>query len=97
MGLTDQYGGPKGLQGHLDFARTVGLPLAVPEWSGNADFGDSPAFVEGLYSFLSANAGAGAGQVLYEIQFNVPMDHDQFVLFPGGSLPATAARYRDLW
>ncbi|RBY87381.1 glycosyl hydrolase [Blastococcus sp. TF02A-26] len=94
---TDGYGAPKGLQAHLDFARSVGLPLAVSEWSGKASKGDSPAFVQGMHDFFAANAGGGAGQLLYEIQFNVDMDGDDYRLFGGGRLPLSAARYRDLF
>lgn len=42
---TDEWGGPKGIQGYQDFAREQGLPLAFPEWGGNATEGDAPAFI----------------------------------------------------
>lgn len=93
----DQYGSPKGLDAHLAFARENGLPLAVPEWSAKASQGDSPAFVRGMYEFFRAHQGTGAGQVLYEIQFNVDMHGDDYRMFGGGRLPASAATYRDLW
>ncbi|NDI49192.1 glycosyl hydrolase [Goekera deserti] len=94
---TDATGAPRGLQQHLDFARSVGLPLAVSEWSGNADFGDSPAFVDNLHRWFAANAGSGPGQVLYEVQFNVPTDNRKWLLDADSRMPAAADRYRELW
>ncbi len=94
----DSYGSPKGLQQHLDFARSVGLPLAVPEWSGSAEEGDSPAFIEGMYQFFETNAGDGAGELLYEIQFNVDTADGIFVLFNDYiRMPNSAATYQRLW
>ena len=95
LNATDQYGAPKGLQAHLDFARSVGLPLAVSEWSGKARDGDSPAFISGMHDFFSAHAGGGAGQLLYEVLFNVEMNDSDFVLFGNTKMPASAARYRE--
>ncbi len=36
MSQTDEYGVPIGLEQHRKFADSVGLPLAISEWSGNA-------------------------------------------------------------
>jgi hypothetical protein len=94
---TDSYGAPKGLQAHLDFARSVGLPLAVPEWSGKASQGDSAAYIQGMHDFFATNAGGGPGQLLYEVQFNVDMHGDDYRLFGGGQLRLSAQRYRDLF
>jgi hypothetical protein len=94
---TDGHGGPKGLQQHLDFARSVGLPLAVPEWSGNAAEVDAPAFIQGMHDFFSRNAGSGPGQILYEIQFNVDCDDGQWLLWGPTRMPASAEAYRSLW
>ncbi len=95
---TDEYGAPKGLQQHLDFARSVGLPLAVPEWSGSAEDGDSPAFIRGMYEFFSENAGTGAGQLLYEIHFNVDKDDLNWLLFGENlRMPESARTYQELW
>ncbi|MGY2078779.1 glycosyl hydrolase [Modestobacter sp. SYSU DS0657] len=97
LGQKDGYGAPKGLQQHLDFARSVGLPLSLPEWSGIGTNGDSPAFIEGMYNFFRANAGAGAGQLLYEVQFNVGMSGGRFQLYAGSQMPASAEAYRRLF
>ncbi len=94
---TDGYGAPRGLQAHLDFARSVGLPLSVGEWSGNADEGDSVAFIEGMHEFFTANAGSGPGQLLYEVQFNVDIDGRRWLLHGDTRMPASAAAYRALW
>lgn len=93
----DGYGAPEGLQKHLDFARSVGLPLSVSEWSGNADNGDSVAFIRGMHQFFSDNAGGGAGQLLYEVQFNVDRDGRRWMLHGPTRMPASAEAYRDLW
>jgi hypothetical protein len=94
---TDTSGGPKGIQGYLDFAREQGLPLAVPEWSGNAGEGDSPAFIEGMYEIFAREGGSGPGQILYEILFNIEGYDDNFQLYPETAMPDSAERYRELW
>ncbi|TNM67429.1 hypothetical protein FHN55_10235 [Streptomyces sp. NP160] len=101
MTQVDQWGAPKGLQGHLDFAKSVGLPLAVSEWSGNAEEGDMPVFVRRMNDFFARNGGTGAGQVLYEVQFNVIMQGeevpDQWLLVsPATRMPESQAMYTSL-
>jgi hypothetical protein len=93
----DKYGAPKGLQAHLDFARSVGLPLAVPEWSGHAANGDSAAWMQGMHDFFATNAGGGAGQVLYDVQFNIDMHDDSYRVFPATRMPQSAEMYRRLF
>ena len=93
----DGAGAPKGLQAHLDFARSAGLPLAVPEWSGNADGGDSTAFIEGMHDFFQTHAGSDAGELLYEIQFNVDTDDSNWLLFGNTRMPLSADAYRRLF
>jgi hypothetical protein len=95
---TDDWGGPKGLHQHRDFARSVGLPLAVPEWSGNADEGDSPAYIRGMHEFFDRYGGDGAGQLLYEIQFNMDKDERRWLLFDEYTrMPISAETYQELW
>jgi hypothetical protein len=95
---TDEWGAPKGLAEHLAFAREVGLPLAVPEWSGDADEGDSPAFIEGMYQFFDAHGGNGPGEVLYEVQFNMDKDDGNWALYdPSTRMPQSALTYQRLW
>jgi hypothetical protein len=95
----DQYGGPKGLQAHLDFARSVGLPLAVSEWSGVADKGDSPLFVQHMHDFFAINAGTGPGKLLYEILFDVDNSDykGNFALMGDTRMPLSSAAYREAW
>jgi hypothetical protein len=93
----DGYGAPKGLQRHLEFARSVGLPLAVSEWSNNADFGDSAVFMTGMFNFFKTNAGTGPGQILYDVQFNVDAEERRWILFPVTRQAAASAAYRDTW
>ncbi|WP_369140785.1 glycoside hydrolase family 26 protein [Modestobacter versicolor] len=93
----DKYGAPKGLQKHLDFARSVGLPLSVPEWSGHAGNGDSAPWIQGMHDFFAANAGGGAGQVVYDVQFNIDMHGDAYRVYPTTNMPASAEAYRRLF
>ncbi|MGY1716353.1 glycosyl hydrolase [Geodermatophilus sp. SYSU D01106] len=93
----DGHGAPKGIEEHLEFARSAGLPLAVPEWSGNALEGDSPAFMEAMNAFLQENAGDGPGEVLYDVLFNVDGYDGKFILYPETLMPESAAAYQRLW
>ena len=93
----DQFGGPRGIQRHLEFARSVGLPFAVSEWSNYIDSGDTTAWIEQMYGFFNANAGTGPGQVRYEILFNELRDGNGFAVFPETNLPNSARAYSDLW
>ncbi|GAA4991283.1 glycosyl hydrolase [Kineococcus glutinatus] len=94
---TDGYGAPKGIAAHLAFARSVGLPLAVSEWSGNAGMGDSPGYVQGMQQFFAANGGTGAGKLLYEVQFNEAQEGGNWLFYGGSRMPKSAAKYRDLF
>jgi len=90
----DKWGAPKGLAQHLAFAKSVGLPLAISEWSNNADMGDSPVFVDQLLDYVSKNAGTEAGQIEYEILFNVGQDDNRWLLVGDGSkMPESTSAY----
>ncbi|WP_369140365.1 hypothetical protein [Modestobacter versicolor] len=94
----DRWGAPRGIQRHLEFARSVGLPFAVSEWGNNADFGDSPAFMEQMHAFFAANAGTGPGQLRYEVLFNeVWPGSNPYALTPTATAPLAAAAYRQLF
>ena len=97
LNQVDRYGAPKGLGAHLAFARSVGKPLAIGEWSGHADNGDGPGFIQGMNEFFKANGGTGAGQFLYEVQFNVDKDNRRWLLHGNTRMPKSAATYRDLF
>jgi hypothetical protein len=90
----DRWGAPRGLQRHQEFAASVGLPFAVAEWGNNADFGDSPAFVQAMADFFRANAGTGPGRLRYEIYFNVVWDGNPFALWPSTNAPNASGAYR---
>lgn len=93
----DRWGGPAGLEAFRGLAAAWGLPLALPEWSLCADGsgGDAPEFVTALHDWLTAHAGAEAGQVLYACQFNVSSGFGgAFTLLPVGQLPQASAEYR---
>ncbi|CAB4934904.1 unannotated protein [freshwater metagenome] len=98
-GLTDQWGAPQGLLGYAAFARSQGVPLAVPEWSGVADQGDSPAFIQGMHDWFAANAGSGPGQLLYEILFDIDNGAygGNFILSTTSRLTTSADAYRRLF
>lgn len=90
----DSYGAPVGIEKHRLFAASVGLPLAISEWSTNADMGDGDVFVQQFHDWVAAHAGTGAGQVPYEIQFNVGnYGTGQFQVYPVNRQPKAAAAY----
>ncbi|WP_409331686.1 hypothetical protein [Trujillonella humicola] len=93
----DSFGAPSGIHRHLEFARSVGLPLAVSEWGPHARFGDAGVYVEEMNQYFRITAGDGPGQLLYEILFNVPIDGNAFALMPATRSPIAADRYRELW
>ena len=99
MDEVDQYGAPKGLEGYREFAESVGLPMAVSEWSGVADQGDSPLFVQEMHDFFAENGGTGPGQLLYEILFDVDAEvyDGNFLLYGDTRMPESAAAYRESW
>lgn len=95
LSLVDQWGAPNGLEKFRAYAQSRGLPLAISEWSGNALFGDSPAFVTGFLDYVKSHAGTSAGEVPYEILFGVPQDEGKFVLYGQGlRMPESSAAYR---
>jgi hypothetical protein len=93
----DGFGGPRGLERHRQFAKSVGLPLAVPAWGGNADQCDSPVYVQNMYDFFRTHAGEGPGQLLYESYFNIDWEGESWRLFGSDRMPLAAARYRELF
>lgn len=93
----DSTGAPRGLERHRQFAAARGLPFAISEWSSDANMGDSPAFIAGLRRWLIEHGGTGAGQVLYEIHFNVDFGNGNYRFFPVTRQTDAAAAYRQLW
>ena len=99
-------GGPLGLESWRKFALSHGKPLAISEWS-NASVnaggggGDAPVFMQEYNKWLTANGGTGAGNILYEVLFNVGGYSDHYEMFqqgqPSGYEPQAAAMYKALW
>jgi hypothetical protein len=51
-----------------------------------------------MYDFFDAHGGDGAGQIVYEIQFNVVMDDNPFAFFDEYTrMPESAKAYQRLW
>lgn len=100
---TETGGGPQQLEAFRLFAQSHGKPMCVPEWSNvahNTDGGgggDSPTYITLFHEWLTAHAGPGAGQVLYEVLFNWSGRDEGFALFPTPDSPLAAAKYRQLW
>jgi len=104
FGATSGSGAPVGIEAHREFAQSVGVPFAVSEW-GNCGVasdcdgggGEAPAYVRAFNAWTRSHAGSlgspVAGQVLYEVQFNL---WDRFLLYPVSLQPATATAYAGL-
>jgi hypothetical protein len=103
---TDSSGAPVGVEAHREFAQANGVPFAVSEW-GNCGIddasvcegggGEAPAYVQAFNDWARAHSGSlsdpVAGQLLYEVQFNL---RKQFELFPSNAQPQTADAYAAL-
>jgi hypothetical protein len=101
---TGSGGAPVGIEAHRAYAKSVGVPFAVSEW-GNCGVasecagggGEAPAYVQAFNDWARSHAGdvtrPAAGQLLYEVQFNL---WNRFLLHPGSPQPQTAARYAAL-
>ncbi len=96
---TYDNGAPLGPESWRQFAAAQGRPLAIGEWSsqaiaGDGGGGDSPAYVKGMHDWLQAHGGRSAGQIEYEVLFNM---WDNFGIWPDTRQPKAAQTYRDLW
>ncbi len=101
-----QNGGPAGLETLRQFAEAHGKPFAVSEWANAAvdadgGGGDAPTFLQYMHDWLTAHAGTGPGQVVYEVLFNTPGFQDHYEIFengqPSGYETQTASLYAQLW
>jgi hypothetical protein len=94
---------PLGIESHRQLAARFGVPFAVPEWSNNGDpaagggGGEAVLFVRDFRNWAAAHAGnparPAAGQLLYEIQFDL---WRQYQFWPTTMQPLTASAYRSL-
>ena len=90
----DSYGAPVGIEKHRQFAASVGLPFAISEWGTNAGMGDAPVYIDSMRNWFASHAGTGAGQLLYEIYFNVVnYNNGVFAIYPTTSQPSAANAY----
>lgn len=100
---TETGGAPVGIERWRQFAQSRGKPMAISEWasaanpSGVGGGGDAPVFMEQLHAWLSQYGGTGAGQVLYEVLFNISGYNDSYMLYPTTDQPLAAERYRQLF
>jgi hypothetical protein len=83
------------LQGAEQFAQSMGLPLAIPEWGVMtkgpvfAGMGDDPSYITGMYCFMT-NA---ANNVAWESYSNTSYS-DWDTEITGGSFPASLTAFR---
>lgn len=90
----DSFGAPVGIERHRQFAASVGLPLAISEWSSNSSMGDGNVYINEMHNWLAAHAGTGAGQVPYDIFFNVAnYNNGVFQIYPTTTMPTAANAY----
>jgi len=89
--------GMMGPNAWLAFSKEHGKPFSFPEW-GMSNAGqscDDTLWVQNLHNFMSANAGSGAGQFLYDIYFNFD-NYGSCRLWPNSQAPKAAALYKSL-
>jgi hypothetical protein len=103
--INGQYsdGVPLGIEKHRQFAQSVGAPFAIGEWSNNGNRrnagggGESPLYVQQFFAWARSHAGdinhPAAGQLLYEVHFNL---WGEYAFWPKTVQPRTAAAYRAL-
>jgi hypothetical protein len=94
-----ENGAPAGPEPWRQFAEAQGLPFALCEWGSagrdqGGGGGDSPAYVQHLHDWVAAHAGSGAGQVVYEILYEVGQ---VFELYPQSVQPLAAQAYKNEW
>lgn len=89
---------PLGLEAHRLLALQLGVPIVLSEWGSHGSVGDYAGWYDGLFAYLSAHAGSGPGQFLYESLFNVPsFASGEYSVWPSTLQPRAAARYRAQW
>lgn len=96
--------GANSLEDLRRLAQSKGVPIAISEWSNQGKVqpastgggGESPGFIDSFYAWCTAHAGTGAGQLLYEVLFNLWDDQYSFYISTGANplQPLTAAQYK---
>jgi hypothetical protein len=84
-----------GLDDWLNFAKSHGKQLSLPEWGldSNGGGGDSPLFIEDMHSFFAANAS----EIAFECYFNEPSSYIDNALTGPDQNPKSSAVYKQLW
>lgn len=77
---------PDGLQAQVDFAAQHGKPVSYPEW-GLSDYGDDPAFIEGMYHWIST----------HDVVYETITDYCPHGVFQCAANPASSREYRALF
>ena|SRR6478735_4597654 len=91
-------GAPVGVDQHRDFAMSHGKPFAPPEWGNRySATGDSVEYVDLIHEFAVALGGKGAGQLRYELYFNVVESPNDFAMFPRSLAPVASLDYQRLF
>lgn len=96
--MSRKKGGPRGLGAWLEFARSKGKKLAVPEWGIRKQKGastDNPLFITQMVEFFQENAA----DLAYEAYYNPRRSdfYENFSIFPPDANPQAAARYLELY
>lgn len=103
-------GVPDSIEEHRQFAESKGVPFSIGEWSNcgidpsagsecaGSGGGEAPAYVQQMNRYFRAHAGdpahPAAGQLLYEVQFNL---WNQFAFYGSEAhQPQTSAAYAAL-
>jgi len=84
--ISDFIHQPYGLQAQADFAAAHGKPMSYPEW-GLYDYGDNPAYVRGMYSWLST----------HDVAYQSITDYCPHGVWRCPANPASSAAYRQLF
>jgi hypothetical protein len=87
--LTD----PIGITKWSSWAAARGLPLSIPEYANNPDFGDATYWWDNFGPWLAANHGSAPGKVVMDSWFN---EGPQWAIYgsAAGRNNATASSYR---
>ncbi len=92
------HGGPLGLQKWLDFAKSHGKKLSIPEWGQmntlHGGVGDAPFFISAMYAFMKTNAA----NIAYDSYFNCgDATEDATKIFPATVNPLSSAKYAEMF
>lgn len=84
--FTDFVYQPYGLLDHADFAEKHGKPMSYPEW-GLFDYGDNPAYISGMHSWIKA----------HDVAYHTVSDYCPHGVWACPANPASGQAYRQLF